>query len=67
MKKIAFFDWTIQLQADLTAITDHHEKKMVILEPSIELNGVIWKMKTTSYKSNLLGIVSLQSIQPTKL
>ncbi len=42
MKKITFFDWTIQLQADLTAITDHHEKKMVILEPSIELNSIIW-------------------------
>ncbi|MFP3420352.1 hypothetical protein R0K30_12630 [Bacillus sp. SIMBA_154] len=42
MKKITFFDWTIQLQADLTAITDHQEKKMVILVPSIELNSVIW-------------------------
>ncbi|QZD58443.1 hypothetical protein K4A85_12020 [Bacillus pumilus] len=42
MKKIKFFDWTINLQHDLTAITDHNEKKMVILEPSIELNGVIW-------------------------
>ena len=40
MKKITFFDWTIHLQADLTAITDHHEKKMVILEPSIELNSI---------------------------
>ncbi|MFY2223859.1 hypothetical protein [Bacillus altitudinis] len=42
MKKITFFDWTIHLQADLTAITDHYEKKMVILEPSIELNSIIW-------------------------
>ncbi|MEF3086783.1 MULTISPECIES: hypothetical protein [Bacillus] len=42
MKTIKFFDWTINLQHDLTAITDHHEKKMVILESSIELNGVIW-------------------------
>ncbi|MDR0124201.1 hypothetical protein [Bacillus zhangzhouensis] len=42
MKTIKFFDWTIHLQHDLTAITDHHEKKMVILESSIELNGVIW-------------------------
>ncbi|MFB8736337.1 hypothetical protein ACEQPO_29870 [Bacillus sp. SL00103] len=29
-EKNHFFDWTIHLQADLTAITDHHEKKMVI-------------------------------------
>ncbi|OJT56772.1 hypothetical protein [Bacillus altitudinis] len=42
MKTIKFFDWTIHLQHDLTAITDHNEKKLVILEPSIELNGVIW-------------------------
>ncbi|MBU5258399.1 MULTISPECIES: hypothetical protein [Bacillus] len=42
MKKIKFFDWTINLQHDLTAITDHNEKKLVILEPSIELNSVIW-------------------------
>ena len=42
MKKITFFDWTIHLQANLTAITDHYEKKMVILEPSIELNSIIW-------------------------
>lgn len=35
IRKITFFDWTIYLQADLTAITDHHEKIMVILEPSI--------------------------------
>ncbi|KEP25138.1 hypothetical protein [Bacillus zhangzhouensis] len=42
MKNITFFDWTIHLQGNLTAITDHHEKKMVILESSIELNSVIW-------------------------
>lgn len=42
MKTIKFFDWTIHLQHDLTAITDHNEKKLVILESSIELNGVIW-------------------------
>ncbi|AVM26006.1 hypothetical protein [Bacillus pumilus] len=42
MKTIKFFDWTIHLQHDLTAVTDHNEKKLVILEPSIELNGVIW-------------------------
>lgn len=41
MKK-SLFDWTVHLQADLTAITDHYEKKMVILEPSIELNSIIW-------------------------
>lgn len=30
MKKITFFDWTVHLQADLTAITDHYEKKSLI-------------------------------------
>lgn len=30
MKKITFFHWNIHLQADLTAITDHHEKKSLI-------------------------------------
>ncbi|MBM7578224.1 hypothetical protein [Jeotgalibacillus terrae] len=42
MKKNNFFDWTVYLQEELTAVIDIPQKKMVILEKAIELNGLLW-------------------------
>ncbi|MDQ0164080.1 hypothetical protein [Aeribacillus alveayuensis] len=40
MKNIAFFEWTINLEDNLSAVVDNSAKRMVIMDCSIELNTV---------------------------
>ncbi|MDL5378434.1 hypothetical protein ACNOIU_16050 (plasmid) [Exiguobacterium mexicanum] len=42
MKTNIFFDWTLILDEGLSPVIDEQNKKMVIIDRSIELNAVIW-------------------------
>ncbi|WP_031424808.1 hypothetical protein [Exiguobacterium sp. NG55] len=42
MKTNIFFDWTLILDEGLNPVIDEQNKKMVIIDRSIELNAVIW-------------------------
>lgn len=42
MKTNTFFDWTLILDEGLNPVIDEQNKKMVIIDRSIELNAVIW-------------------------
>lgn len=42
MKEISFFEWKINLEDNLIAVTDTVTKKMVIMEGALELNAMIW-------------------------
>ena len=42
MKPNNFFDWKLILDENLNPVIDEQNKKMVVIDRSIELNAVIW-------------------------
>ena len=42
MKTNNFFDWKLILDENLNPVIDEQNKKMVVIDRSIELNAVIW-------------------------